>query len=86
MAVLHCQLGMRNHSVCLSCHLTTVPPLTLTHTSPLLPYSCDNVDLNEMRWSPRRHHGAAWIDKEIFVLGGRARALEDIAEDEAIGR
>lgn len=45
----------------------------------------DRVDPSAIRWSPRRHLGAAVLDKTLFVMGGRARALDDIAPEEAIG-
>lgn len=50
--------------------------------------SCDPIDPYEgvRRWSPRRDHQAVVMENsKIFVMGGRARALEDIPEREAIG-
>lgn len=37
------------------------------------------------RWAPRRNHAAVGMNRMIYVLGGRARALEDIPESEANG-
>jgi hypothetical protein len=50
--------------------------------------SCEPIDPFEgqRRWSPRRDHAAATIrNAKLFVLGGRARALENIPASEAIG-
>lgn len=30
------------------------------------------------RWSPRRNHAAVTLEKTVFVLGGRARDLQDL--------
>jgi len=45
----------------------------------------DQVDPAAIRWAPRRHHQAAVLDKKVYVMGGRARSLDDIAPEEAIG-
>jgi len=49
---------------------------------------CEPIDPFEgqRRWSPRRDHAAVTVrNTKLFVMGGRARALEDIPEAEAIG-
>lgn len=48
---------------------------------------CEIRDVYETtrRWSPRRNHAAAVLNKEIFLMGGRARDLDDIPPQEAIG-
>lgn len=45
----------------------------------------DKVDPSQIRWSPRRSHGATVLDKTLFVMGGRARSLDDISPEESIG-
>ncbi|KAA0176859.1 hypothetical protein FNF27_01681 [Cafeteria roenbergensis] len=50
--------------------------------------SCSPIDpfQGQRRWSPRRDHAAVTVKNlKLFVMGGRARALEDIPAAEAIG-
>lgn len=39
----------------------------------------------ENMWSPRRNHRAVTVNERIFVLGGRAREIADIARDRTVG-
>lgn len=50
------------------------------------PSICDDENLKyAVQWSPRRHHAAVYFKNQIWVMGGRARELHEIPEDQTIG-
>ncbi|KAF0693618.1 Aste57867_15483 [Aphanomyces stellatus] len=58
------------------------------------PYPPDNCDdptqapgqyIADAMWSPRRHFGATAFHNSLFVLGGRARELVPMPDDDTIG-
>ncbi|KAG5190744.1 hypothetical protein JKP88DRAFT_352587 [Tribonema minus] len=57
----------------------------------LPPSACLNVTaapakyVGSNMWSPRRGHQVVIMGKDMYVLGGRARALEDLSRDATVG-